>query len=324
MSAVRGWSRFAVVMLGVALAASTLLIVAEAGRLDVIARIDDPANPTTLDQANASDAVVGIAAAGWLLAFVVTVVAFIGWLHAAAKQVERVQPNLLRYSTGWAIGGWFVPFLNLVRPVQIVNDVRRLGAPGALHDRKALVGWWWGLLIATNVVAVVVLTSGAPVPGDLDALRGDTIAQIVRLLGARDRGARHRGGGGHDAAGREGLGGGGVERLAGVRLRAATGIPTPRVPPARVPAARVPAARFPQPGYAQAFYPPPAPTATAPPTPYSYPAPPPPPPPAARRRRAGRRRARGRVPSHPSDAVRRWRTGLVCDFPDHQLGGGVP
>ena len=53
--------------------------------------------------------------------------AFIGWLHAGAKQVQRVTPNLLRYAPGWAIGAWFVPFLNLVRPVQIVNDVRRLG-----------------------------------------------------------------------------------------------------------------------------------------------------------------------------------------------------
>lgn len=44
------------------------------------------------------------------------------------------------YSTGMAIGGWFIPFLNFVIPYRALNDAakRTLGGPAPL------VGLWWG------------------------------------------------------------------------------------------------------------------------------------------------------------------------------------
>ncbi len=46
------------------------------------------------------------------------------------------------HTVGWAVGAWFVPFLNLVRPAQIAGEMwrhagpARVGAPG-------LIGIWW-------------------------------------------------------------------------------------------------------------------------------------------------------------------------------------
>jgi hypothetical protein len=184
VGAVRGWSRFAVVTLAVTVVSALLTIVAMAERLDVIARIGDPSNPTTLDQANASDAFVALAVMAGFLVFIATVVAFIGWVHSATKQVQRVRPELLRHSPGWAIGAWFVPFLNLVRPPQIVNDVRRLGAPDVLHERKVLVGWWWGLFLASRFAVWGFAYSGDPNTGEvnLDSLRSSAVASIVWSL----------------------------------------------------------------------------------------------------------------------------------------------
>jgi hypothetical protein len=34
-----------------------------------------------------------------------------------------------RFSSGWAVGAWFVPFLNLVRPKQIMDDIWRASDP---------------------------------------------------------------------------------------------------------------------------------------------------------------------------------------------------
>jgi Domain of unknown function (DUF4328) len=61
----------------------------------------------------------------------------------------------LRWREGWAIGAWFVPFLNLVRPKAIADDVWR-GSDPQRQPRNYLpedtsVPWyfhvWWALFI---------------------------------------------------------------------------------------------------------------------------------------------------------------------------------
>src|SRR3954451_5754378 len=60
--------------------------------------------------------------------YIVCIVVFLRWLHRAYKNLDAVAPTQRRYGTGWAIGGWFVPFLNLWRPKEIINDIWRSGA----------------------------------------------------------------------------------------------------------------------------------------------------------------------------------------------------
>lgn len=94
---------------------------------------------------------------GWTLAAAFTDIAmilligvsFIVWLYSTHRS-DRMYRPALRHRSGWAIGGWFVPVLNLWRPLQMVNDVRR-GALG--HDPatgSGLVATWWGVLLASS------------------------------------------------------------------------------------------------------------------------------------------------------------------------------
>ena len=53
----------------------------------------------------------------------------IAWTHRLYRNLEPLGFRELRFGSGWAVGGWFVPFLNLVRPKQIVNDIWRAGDP---------------------------------------------------------------------------------------------------------------------------------------------------------------------------------------------------
>jgi hypothetical protein len=76
----------------------------------------------TLAEVNASDelnAFIGFAQFGLL---VLTAILFIRWFRRAYRNVEPLGGER-RFKTGWAIGGWFVPFLNLWRPEQIANDI---------------------------------------------------------------------------------------------------------------------------------------------------------------------------------------------------------
>jgi len=65
-------------------------------------------------------------------AFRAGAVVFIVWLHGAYR---RLDPARRRFGTGWAIGAWFVPVLNLWRPKQLVNDLA--GGP-----RRLTRAWW--------------------------------------------------------------------------------------------------------------------------------------------------------------------------------------
>ena len=66
---------------------------------------------------------------------IATGVAFLVWFSRAYRNLDALDlPR--RYGTGWAIGGWFVPFLNFARPKQVADDiwasvnVSKYGEPG--------------------------------------------------------------------------------------------------------------------------------------------------------------------------------------------------
>lgn len=82
-----------------------------------------------------------------------TAVLFLIWIYRAHKNLRALGAFDLKYSPGWAIGGFFVPFLNLVRPYQVVMEIWRSSAPevmgsfGAVwkHEGSSLfIALWWG------------------------------------------------------------------------------------------------------------------------------------------------------------------------------------
>lgn len=90
-----------------------------------------------------------------LLAYLMTAVAFLFWFYRAYRNLIRTGIRDVRYGTGWAVGGWFIPFFNFVRPKQVANDIWKgsasAGTVGTARWREvhlsALVNWWWGVWI---------------------------------------------------------------------------------------------------------------------------------------------------------------------------------
>ena len=83
-----------------------------------------------------------------------TGILFMVWTYTAHHSA-RMDRSALEHGSGWAVGGWFVPVLNLWRPFQMVLDVRR----GATGDRDLpvtrLLGWWWGTFVASYALSTV-------------------------------------------------------------------------------------------------------------------------------------------------------------------------
>jgi uncharacterized protein DUF4328 len=104
-----------------------------------------------LDASDGRQAVFGLLQL-WML--LVALVVFIRWLRAAYRGVDRLAPGVRRYGHGWAIGAWFVPFLNLWRPKQIVNDVWRAGGTrGASEPLPWWLNVWWAGWLAAGALS---------------------------------------------------------------------------------------------------------------------------------------------------------------------------
>jgi len=111
-----------------------------------------------IGEANAFDTLDLVVSLVVAVVALLTIPLFLTWLSAAYRN-DRVDPSRLTHSRGWAVGAWFVPFMNLVRPYRIVADLRQGIRSGLGDDRPdpypRSVGWWWAAWLVMNVSSTV-------------------------------------------------------------------------------------------------------------------------------------------------------------------------
>jgi Domain of unknown function (DUF4328)/Protein of unknown function (DUF2510) len=89
-------------------------------------------------------------------------VAFLPWFHRAYRNLARIGADL-RYTTGWAIGAWFIPIFSWWRPKQIANDIwRGSSLDQGLQDPQwharpvsSLVHWWWASYLGWGLLNTI-------------------------------------------------------------------------------------------------------------------------------------------------------------------------
>ncbi len=100
---------------------------------------------------NTADVITVVASALYLALFAAAGVVFIVWMWRAHKNLYAFPGVHPRMGPGWSIGGWFIPFANLVIPARVMNDVAKGSEPwvpmrGSVHP---LVASWWTALIVS-------------------------------------------------------------------------------------------------------------------------------------------------------------------------------
>jgi hypothetical protein len=99
-----------------------------------------------------------------LVIYWVTVIVFLCWFYRVYANLSGLGARGLTYTPGWAVGFWFVPFLNLVRPVQIAQEIWRNSDPAeatgdgisrATPGNSILIGFWWTIWLIGNVISYV-------------------------------------------------------------------------------------------------------------------------------------------------------------------------
>lgn len=138
-------------LLAVEVAAQCVLTLGECLEAFVLGHpVDDPSEDFSSPVALATAATLALGGLGQVGSLLLCAVAFCFWFYRAARNAEHfARDEHVELGAGWAIGGFFVPFLNLVRPFQMARQIERLsGASG----ESSVIGFWWGAFVANNIL----------------------------------------------------------------------------------------------------------------------------------------------------------------------------
>ena len=136
-----------------------LLVLESAAGVAVIVALSGPADAdlTGMQQSAATSGLLtmGYTGYGQFAVFIVIVVLFLRLLYKAVQRAKSFAVPFTEVSPGWAVGYWFVPFLNLYRPFQVVKALfaaitQEAGPMAKPAAGEQLLSAWWAMFLISN------------------------------------------------------------------------------------------------------------------------------------------------------------------------------
>jgi hypothetical protein len=171
-------SRLAALGLGLIAALHVYSLVVRWWRGDILQQLVHSAAPAH-DSIVLSRHLVNAGVYGGVALQLIVAVAFLSWLHALIRVANRLGAEV-GFSPGQAVGSFFIPFVNLLRPYSVMTDVHGALAPELVSEPSnlaradqadgyrsitptpaepqvalpnAFVGVWWGTYLAMFLVS---------------------------------------------------------------------------------------------------------------------------------------------------------------------------
>ena len=146
-------AKWVIAFLVVGIVADSVAIVSELMERSILADVEAGAL-ISQEEADSNDRRQLVIGAVQGSVFVLTAIVFLFWFHRAYRNLTALGAGPLRFRHGWAVGAWFVPFLNLWRPKQIANDIWRESDPGFGDGNSvplAHLAWWLAYLVMSSL-----------------------------------------------------------------------------------------------------------------------------------------------------------------------------
>jgi hypothetical protein len=153
-------SRIARWFIALTVGAEALALLAEASQR---ALLDRGVGQITLAEWHHSEVLIGMAAVAAIVLLVIGTIYFLRWLHLSYRNLRELHVHT-RFTPGWAVGSFFVPVVNLWRPMQIVDELWRSGDDG---KASALIPVWWLLYLGSGIADRIAAAGGADSLADL-------------------------------------------------------------------------------------------------------------------------------------------------------------
>lgn len=141
------------VMLWVQLGASVISMLSDAAQMSLLA-----SGQFTPEAVAANDTRQSVVAVFSLVVTFVTGIIFLKWIYRANLNCRGFGAVDMKYTPGWSIGYYFIPFLNLVRPYQVMKEIWKVSSdPKRWQTRQAnpILGWWWALWLINGFLGQI-------------------------------------------------------------------------------------------------------------------------------------------------------------------------
>jgi hypothetical protein len=136
-------TKFLKTMLWISLGISVISLLSDFMQMNLLS-----AGSFSQAEAKANDSRQLITGILYLVAFIVTGIVFLKWTHRANSNCHGFGAQGMKFSPGWSIGYYFIPFLNLYRPYQAMKEIWKVSTSPANWQNEMgspLLGWWWAL-----------------------------------------------------------------------------------------------------------------------------------------------------------------------------------
>jgi serine/threonine protein kinase len=109
----------------------------------------------TSEQAEANDTRQGLIASFYFWVSLITGIFFLKWIYRANLNCRGFGAEGMSFSSGWSIGFYFIPILNLFKPYQAMKEIWKVSSdPLNWKSEKIsdILLWWWGLWVFSHVI----------------------------------------------------------------------------------------------------------------------------------------------------------------------------
>jgi len=167
------------VMLWVQLGVAVISMLSDFGQMSLASS----GNITTA-AAESNDARQGMIGLLYLGVFIATGIIFLKWIHRANLNCRGFGASTMKFTSGWSIGYYFIPFLNLVRPYQAMKEIWQVSRdPMNWQAQKGdgILGWWWALWLISGFLGNMTFRMSMNVdsPSSLEAA---TMVSIISSI----------------------------------------------------------------------------------------------------------------------------------------------
>jgi hypothetical protein len=89
-----------------------------------------------------------------------TIIVFCIWIYRSNKVARQLGAADMKFTPGWAVGWYFIPFANLWMPYKAMKEIwaaTKNPADWKNERRGAILPWWWFLFILSNTLSNVYI-----------------------------------------------------------------------------------------------------------------------------------------------------------------------
>ena len=90
-----------------------------------------------------------------MITYLIVLFLFMRFVYRASQNIWRSGVQGLKYSSGWAVGWFFVPGANLVRPYQVMQEIWKVSKNPRCWNQEpidSVLSWWWYSFIGSAIL----------------------------------------------------------------------------------------------------------------------------------------------------------------------------